>query len=781
MREASVNVRALVEFSCLTGDIVPAGRALRRMQEGAQAHIALQREYDETFRSEVAVSRTIDVGALRLTVQGRIDGLSQDAFGPVIEEIKSVDHPLESDFSGVQVHWMQAIVYAAIVAHQQAADIASVQLVYVYHGETTRLTRQLTAQALEQTLFDLAEAYARRVLKLMDKRDAAQQSAQALPFPFDDYRAGQRQMVKHAYFALTHQRKLLAQAPTGVGKTMAALYPAVRALGNGDFQRIFYLTARTTQRTAAENALQRMRDMGLHLRSVTITAKDKICPYPDCICSGESCPYARGYFDRIGAAVDDGLDVEALDRQHLLELAERHQVCPFELSLELAEQAEAVICDYNYAFDPNVRLKRFFEGRNSGGVLLIDEAHHLPDRVSDMLSAQLRVRDVREARRLLGKQTGRKHPAYAALTALLQALEQEKERRDEPFQREIVLADTKAAVSAAVGQLREAMPFDDASVTDFFFALLDAERAIGQAKEKHTCALIEPRKTGCDVKIWRFDPSEHIRDTMKKTRGALLFSATLSPMAYYARLCGVDLENGDAAMAVQSPFPPENRLVLRAAVPMRYSDRERSVPLVVEYLHQMVMAHAGNYMACCPSYTLLNRVADAFAQAYPQIRMLRQTVDMDETARSELLHALQPAPQQTTIAFVVMGGVFAEGVDLPGDRLSGAAILSVGIPQISFERDVLAHMPPPAGGYDMAYVYPSVVRVAQAAGRVIRTADDRGVVLLLDDRFGRSPYRELYADFWRSVAVGGPETAGELLGEFWRNSCDTDRKNPANE
>lgn len=767
MREVSVNVRALVEFSCLTGDIVPAGRALRRMREGAQAHMALQREYDEAFRSEVAVSRTVDVGDLRLTVQGRIDGLSQDAFGPVIEEIKSVDRPLEDGFPGVEVHWMQAIVYAAIVAHQQAAEFASVQLVYVYHGEITRLTRQLSAQALEATLFELAEAYAKRVLKLLDKRDAAQQSAQALPFPFDGYRAGQRQMVKHAYFALTHNRKLLAQAPTGVGKTMAAMYPAVRALGGGGFQRIFYLTARTTQRTAAENALQRMRGMGLHLRSVTITAKDRICPYPDCACSGESCPYARGYFDRIGAAVDDGLDVEALDRENLLALAEKHQVCPFELSLDLAEQAEAVICDYNYVFDPNVRLKRFFEGRSSGGVLLIDEAHHLPDRVSGMLSAQIRVREVREARRLLGKQTGRKHPAYAALKALLNALEQEKEQHDEPFQRENVLEDTKAAVAAAIERLREAMPFDDGIVTDFFFALLDAERAIRQAEKQHTCALIEPRKTGSDVKIWRFDPSGHIRDTMKKTKGALLFSATLSPAEYYAGLCGVDLENGDAAMAVQSPFPPENRLVLRAAVPMRYQDREKSVPTVMEYLYEMVAAHAGNYMACCPSYAVLNRVADAFAEAHPEVLLLRQTADMDEEARAALLDQLQPAPVRTTLAFVVMGGVFAEGVDLPGDRLSGAAILSVGIPQISFERDVLAHMPPPAGGYDMAYVYPSVVRVAQAAGRVIRTETDRGVVVLLDDRFGRSPYRELYADFWRSVPVSAAADAGALLREFW--------------
>jgi len=767
MREASVNVRALVEFSCLTGDIVPAGRALRRMREGAQAHIALQREYDETFRSEVAVSRTIEIAGMKLTVQGRIDGLSQDAFGPVIEEIKSTDHPVEPDFGGVQVHWMQGIVYAAIVAQQQGAEFATVQLVYVYQGETTRLTRQLPVAQLEETLFVLAEAYAQHFMRLMDAHEMAQQTARQLPFPFADYRTGQRQMVKHAYFALTHGRKLMAQAPTGVGKTMAALYPAVRALGMGEFQRIFYLTARTTQRTAAEDALNRMRGMGLKLRSVTTTAKDKICPFPDCICSGESCPYARGYFDRIGQAIGDGLNVQNLDREGILALAEKHQVCPFEMSLDLAEQAEAVICDYNYVFDPNVRLKRFFEGRNSGGVLLIDEAHHLPDRVSDMLSARIDTRMAKEARRMLGKQLGRKSPAYTALTGLLKALEQESNGLTEPFVRENVTDGLKQAISAAIEVMRDAMPFSDAEVTDFFFALMDAERAVRQAAAEHTCALIEPQKKGCSVKIWRFDPSEHIRDTMKKTKGALMFSATLTPVDYYARLCGVDLDGEDAALAVESPFPAENRLVMRAAVPMRYQDREKSVPMVAEYLYAMVSAQTGNYMACCPSYALLNRVADAFAEAHLEIKLLRQRSDMDDGERAEMLAQLQPEPQSSTIAFVVMGGAFSEGIDLPGDRLIGAAILSVGIPQISFERDVLAQREPPLGGYDMAYVYPSVVRVAQAAGRVIRTETDRGVILLIDDRFGRNPYRALYEGLWRSVPVRDAAEAGTVMRGFW--------------
>lgn len=766
MREVSVNVRALVEFSCLTGDIVPAGRALRRMQEGAQAHIALQREYDETRRSEVAVSRTIEADGLRLTVQGRIDGLSQDAFGPVIEEIKSTDHPVEPDFGGVEVHWMQAIVYAAIVAHQQDSRFATVQLVYVYRGETTRLTRQLTDQYMEETLFRLAEAYAKRCNRLLDEREKAQQSAQALPFPFDDYRAGQRQMVRHAYFALTHDRRLMAQAPTGVGKTMAALYPAVRALGEGAVRRIFYLTARATQRTAAEDAIARMRRMGLHMRSVTITAKDKICPFPDSICSGDSCPYACGYFDRIQDAIGDGLNVQALTAEGILALAEKHRVCPFELSLDLAEQAEAVICDYNYVFDPNVRLKRFFEGRNSGGALLVDEAHHLPDRVSDMLSASVDTREVREARRLLGKQTGRRHPAYLALKQLLNALDAEKADMEDPQSREKISDELLDAISEAIAQLREAMPFDDGEVTDFFFSLLDAERAAKQAAPEHTCALIEPRKTGCGIKLWRFDPSAHIRDTLKKTKGAVLFSATLSPMPYYARLCAVDTENGDAALAVESPFSPENRLVLRANVPMRYQDRENSIPLVIEYLKAMTMSRTGNYIACCPSYALLNRVADAFAEACPDVRILRQQPQMDDAARADFIVQLQENPQHTTLAFAVMGGVFTEGIDLPGDRLIGAAILSVGIPQISFEKDTLAHMEPPAGGYDMAYVYPSVVRVAQAAGRVIRTETDRGVILLIDSRFSREPYRTLYADLWRSEPVRDPMDAAARMKEF---------------
>lgn len=768
MREARVNVRTLVEFSCLTGDIVPAGRALRRMQEGAQAHIALQREYDESFRSEVAVSRTIEVCGLKLTVHGRIDGLSQDQFGPVIEEIKSTDHPIAPDFGGTEVHWMQAIVYAAIVAHRQSEKLATVKLVYTYRGDVVRLTRQLTQESMEETLLTLAGAYAGRVNRLLDAREAAQQSAQALPFPFPEYRAGQRQMVRHGYFALTHNRKLLAQAPTGVGKTMAALYPAVRALGSSEIRRIFYLTARATQRTAAEDALRRMRGMGLSLRSVTITAKDKICPFPDSICSGDSCPYACGYFDRIQTAIGDGLGIQALDAQEILALAEKHRVCPFELSLELAEQAEAVICDYNYVFDPNVRLRRFFDGSNSGGALLIDEAHHLPGRVSDMLSAQLDTKSIREARRLLGKQTGRRHAAYIALKNLLTAMDAEKSERTEPFCAENLSEPLQNAVSDAIVQLREAMPFEDGAVTDFFFSLTDAERAAKQAAPEHTCALIEPRKSGCSIRLWRFDPSAHIRETVKKTKGALMFSATLSPTEYYARLCGADIDDGDAALAVENPFPPENRLVLRADVPMRYQDREESLPTIAEYLHAMVSAHTGNYIVCCPSYALMNRAAEAFAQAHPEIRLQVQQPQMDDQARADFIAALQENPAQSMLAFAVMGGVFTEGVDLPGSRLSGAAILSVGIPQISFEKDTLAHMEPPVGGYDMAYVYPSVVRVTQAAGRVIRTETDRGVILLIDSRFSREPYRSLYAAAWSSERAASAADARERMERFWR-------------
>lgn len=865
MREASVNVRALVEFSCLSGDLVPAGRALRRMREGAQAHVTLQQAYPEGWRSEVAVSRTEAVDGLRLTVQGRIDGLGADEWGPVIEEIKSTEGELPPDFAGVEVHWMQAIVYAAIVAHREGAASACVRLVYVRGGDTVKLTRRMAAEQLEQTFFRLAQAYAAFQIRQMDARDRARDSAQSLAFPFGDYRAGQRRLVKHAYFALTNDRRLIAQAPTGIGKTMAALYPAVRALGDGAVERIFYLTARTTQRQAAEDALARLRRCGLHLRSVTITAKEKVCFTPGAVCSGDICPFARGYFDRIGAALADGLDREDLSRAGVEALAKEHGVCPFELSLDLAEQAEAVICDYNYAFDPNVRLRRFFDGHSNRGAMLIDEAHNLPDRVCEMLSATLDTSQVRTARRLCGKHLGRRSAAYRALTELMRALAAEGEGgvspdessvRSEaagepaeaaapggeadapapregmprgaetlpdgagalengveaPVQREASAACAAAgqlevaamkegvptpgdepgaaapseekprlepfcaanagdalreAVARAVEALREVQPFPETEVTDLFFALLDFDRVARQAAPEHTCALVEPRKGGCRVKLWRFDPSAHIRDTLKKARGTLMFSATLTPLPWYARRCGLDLEAGDAALSVPGPFPPENRLVLRAPVPMRYADRERSLLMLVAYLRAMISAHVGNYMACCPSHALLSRVADAFETACPEVNVLRQRAGMSEEERAQLLEALQPGPQQTTLAFVAMGGVFAEGVDLPGDRLSGAAILSVGIPQISFERDVLAGMEPPAGGYDTAYVYPSVARVAQAAGRVIRTETDRGVILLLDERFGRHPYSTLYAELWQAQPVRNESDALRRMEAFW--------------
>ncbi len=762
-----VSVRAIAEFALEGGDLMMEAASAERMREGMEGHILLQRQLDASWRTEESLSREVEITSIRIRVQGRADAVRRYENTLTVEEIKTTGRdPAAIGEEAYPAHWAQAQIYAAILCQRENFAFAEVAIVYYnLSGTKARFSRFYSTEELESLFFGYVEKYANWLAALEIWRGRFQPSVRALKFPFDTYRAGQREMARNAYIAVRDKKRVMIEAPTGIGKTAAALFGALKASGEGRATAIFYLTARTTGRRAAEDAIDLMRGRGLFARSVTITAKEKACVPGDLDCA--SCPYAQGYFDRHRAALVKALDMQKLDQQAIRALAEDFILCPFELSLGLTESADVIICDYNYAFDPRNRLQRFFLKKNDCA-LLIDEAHNLPERARDMLSAPLCGRDIARLRRDIGK----KDAFYPALTKAARAFKWTEDMEQEAATR----PDDKLAAAAddLYQALYESVPRGHPHGKQLVRLMLDAMwycRRHGEFDEKESRALKAQDGKYLDAKIMCVNPSKHIDKCLSRVGGAVLFSATLTPADFYARELSVDENNGDALLSLPSPFPPENQLTLLMEIPTRFRAREQTLSEVVRAIHEMAAAKVGNYIACFPSHAYLGMAYERFREMYPDVYIVRQAGKMSEDARAQFIAAFTPAPEKSMIAFIALGGVFAEGVDLPGERLVGAAIVSVAIPQICLEREVIREIMDDGeeGGYDFAYTYPGFRRVLQAAGRVIRTDSDRGIVLLIDERFGQEKYIALMPPNWRVHRVEGAEGVKGAVGRFWKS------------
>ena len=771
-----VSVRALAEFALEGGDLLRESDALNRMLEGAEGHRLLQSAYADGFKSEVGISLTQIVSGRALTLYGRIDGLNERLFPPIVEEIKTTrltpSMIREDDFP---VHWAQAELYAHMLARKRDYSMVKVRLVYLnLSGERVRFEREYSSEALEERFFGYAVPYVEWLTRLDEWQAQSRPTMQALKFPFGSYREGQRDMATAAYRAIKARKNLLVSAPTGIGKTAAALFPAVKALGEGLITHIFYLTARGTGRRAAEDALERMRSGGLAIRSVAITAKEKACPFQGIPCDPMACPRAVGYYDRRRDALTEALKLLKLDEDAIQKHADKWSLCPFELSLDLSEQADVIICDYNYAFDPRVRLKRFFLDKGEYA-LLIDEAHHLPERARGMLSARIEKKDFQELRRAL-KEEELARPAFEAIGDLLKAmkklaleceenaaLEEPPEELYQPLQEFLEAARPLLSEGLAAHQL----------LFDRYFEALDYLR-VADAFQKDYRALVEPEGKNLSIKLWCYDPSRALREAMSRVRASILFSATLSPIDHYMRVSGLSEDEGDACLELDSPFPRENLLAVRFPVDTRYSAREGTAPLVARALKAMCEARPGNYLACLPSYQYLNLTLGHFLALGARAEVLVQRGGMNDAQRAAFLARFTESPARSMVAFVVMGGVFTEGIDLPGEKLIGAAIVGVGIPQPSFELEALRTLTDDGegSGFQTAYVYPGIERVLQAAGRVIRTETDRGVVLLLDERYQAPEYRRLLPRFWRLRPAEDEKALTGMLRAFWQGDVE---------
>ncbi|MDQ6420136.1 ATP-dependent DNA helicase [Paenibacillus sp. LHD-117] len=774
-------VRQLVEYVFLSGSIDTRLQSMDALQEGTKAHQRVQETYGEQDRKEVYLSAEIASDGLRFVVDGRCDGLLATEPVPTIDEIKSTRADLGS-LEDKPVHWAQALFYAYMYAGQEGLPAMGIQLTYVHKdtGETRRFYREASFAELEEQIMHIVRQYApyaKQRQRHEQKRDA---SIAALAFPFDNYRAGQRKLAGAVYKTIEEGVSLYAKAPTGIGKTISTTYPAIKAMGSGLLKRLYYLTARTTTRAAAEDALKHMQNRGLHVHSVTITAKEKICFQDEVRCDKDHCPYADGYYDRINGAILDMLENETIMSRSTIEhYARKHTVCPFEMSLDAAYASDAVICDYNYVFDPRISFKRQYAEGKKATALLVDEAHNLVDRARDMFSAELTRWPFQTLQREQKNGNRGVYEASKAINDYFVALRKTiEDNKDRPIVAD-TLPDELVKLAERFAQAAEKLldgyggaggfggnaasaSGDGASVPASSEGggdntLLDAYFAVQQflrtAKlyDERFATFAEITRLDMRVKLFCMDPSELLKESGKGYRSHVYFSATLTPVRYYMDMLGAS--DKDYTLALPSPFASERLRVGIHPISTRYQDRNASYQPIAQLIADTVGKRKGNYFVFFPSYAYMKDVYDAYIKqegASMDIEIKLQRTDMSEEERDAFLADFKPGNNRTLVGFAVLGGVFSEGVDLPGDRLIGVIVVGVGLPQLGLERNLLRDFFQREGknGYDYAYVIPGMNKVLQAGGRLIRTETDSGIITLVDDRYRQPGYRRLLPEEW---------------------------------
>ena len=773
--ELKIAVRELVEHVFRSGDLVFEFLGSSRPVEAIRAHQKIQNSRPDTYLPEVSISHQVETDRFRLIIGGRIDGVYTEPDHTTIEEIKTTTrNPDYFKNNENPIHWGQAKTYAYIYGCQNGLDEIAIQLTY-YQIETANLReikRTFDLAELENFFNDLVRRYlewAETIFDWTNRRDA---SIQDLDFPFATYRPGQRQMAVEAYRTMRKHSQLLVEAATGIGKTIAVLYPAVKSIAASVSQKIFYLTARTTGRIVAEKALDELRAKGLRLKSVTLTAKDKICFCPDSACNPEECEYARGHYDRINDAVKTIFARDAFTREQIVETAGTYRVCPFEFSLDLSLWADCIICDYNYVFDPRVYLRRFFQEENGDYIFLIDEAHNLVDRSREMFSAEIFKQPVLDIRRQLKNELPHIFKSLGRINAWLVNARKKCEETGNPLAEKnppdelIPLLRGFLFITERWLSLNIKTAFRE-SLLDLYFAISGFIRVADQYDECYTSCY---EKIGKDLKLKLFciDPSVHLAKAMRRCQTAVLFSATMTPMDYFKQILGCD----PAAhhLILHSPFPGENLgLFICDQISTYYRQRDQTVSQVSQAISALVEQKTGNYLLYFPSYAYMRKIYHSFTDRNPQIITILQTSGLSEPQREAFLKRFSDNNPQTLVGFAVMGGIFGEGIDLIGDRLVGAVVVGVGLPGISLERELIKEYFTRtfSAGFEYAYLYPGINRVLQAAGRVIRTEKDRGVVLLIDQRYARFQYKSLLREEWDPIRVQNTRQLADGLREFW--------------
>lgn len=775
--QIKISVRNLVEFILRGGDIDNRRGSISdkdAMQAGSRIHRKIQKQMGGDYRAEVSLKKSFDMGGYTVVVEGRADGIfTEDTV--YIDEIKGIYKDLFYLNEPIGVHRAQAMCYAYFYAEEIQAEKIGVQMTYVnIETEDIRRFREVfELEALRTWFAGVLQEYRKWTDYQHEARGIRQAAIKKMEFPFP-YREGQRNLVVSVYRTIERKKTLFLQAPTGVGKTMSTVFPAVKAVGEGLGEKIFYLTAKTITRTVAEEAFSILREKGLVFKTVTITAKDKLCLMESRECNPDVCPYAKGHYDRVNAAMYDLLTHEQnAERDIILDYAEKHMVCPFEMSLDVSTFVDGVICDYNYVFDPNVKLRRYFsDGVKGEYIFLIDEAHNLVERAREMYSAVLCKEDFL-------KMKHRMTPYSKKITADLERCNKNMLAMKRECERVKILESAGSLPIQLMKLYGDMETFMDehksfeymTELLEFYFKIRQFLNIHDLINDSYRIYTEHTQEGDFIIRLFCVHTAELIRECLDKGNSTVFFSATLLPIGYYKELLGGKEE--DYAIYAQSPFSQENRgLLFGCDVSSRYTRRNKSeYRQIYRYIKSLIHAKTGNYMVFFPSYRLMQDIYEtAMEEEIPEnTEFFLQKNSMTEQEKEEFLLRFEATDAGTQVAFCVLGGIFSEGIDLKEERLIGTIIVGTGLPQICVEREILKdYFDEKEGcGFDYAYRFPGMNKVLQAAGRVIRTTKDRGVILLLDERFAEKQYQRLFPREWSDIRKITLPQLDNKLKEFW--------------
>lgn len=750
------SVRGIIEYVFKNGSLddrfVSRGRAL----EGTLAHSKMQKDNAllyEQYEKEVKLQYEFEKDNLALLVEGRADGIIIENNNVIIEEIKSTYKELiyiEEDYNAL--HWAQVKFYGYIYCCNNKIDTITIRLSYfnLNSNEVRSFDKVFKLEELEKFVYTIIDNYLEVISLKEELKLLRNESIKLLEFPFEKYRKGQRELAVNCYNTIRNQGIIFAQAPTGIGKTISTIFPAIKSIGAEMAEKVIYLTAKTITRTVAEDAYIKLFERGLNFKVVTITAKEKMCLNNEVKCNPDDCIYAKDYFTKINTVIKNIIKEDNIFfKNKIIEYAKEYEVCPFELSLDLSDWCDGIICDYNYAFDPRVRLRRIFEDKNEENILLIDEAHNLVNRAREMYSCKLdkdKIMPVIKA--LKGKV-----PNLHKISNLINKEFIEIRRELEEVNCSILYKNIKyielikllrVFISEAEGYLvrnKGISGYDD--VLEFYY---DARSfiSLNELYSDEYTTILRREKNNLEIKIFCIDPSKNLRKILTTSKSSIIFSATLSPIKYYVDLIGGDDESFRVRFG--SPFNEENLLTYTYTLDMRYVNREKNIDVLCKVINKFIEDRVGNYIAFMPSFQYLEKIYDKYVELYGEKNVISQKENMNEEDKEEFLNNFKK--KDSILGFAVVGGMFSEGIDLPGNMLIGAIIVGVGFPMVSIENNIIAEYFNKSG-FDYAYTYPGINKILQSAGRVIRTENDKGRILFIDSRYKSPKYKMMLPKEWK--------------------------------
>lgn len=757
-----------------------------------QMYYRIQSEAGAFYNPNVELSSVTSVGGVYFTLLARADGIIRKGGRLTVDKIKVIKGKgFMSPPDNLTVSLLKLSCYLLCIRDNLQTVLGRI----TYYNSESKKIRYIN---YDYTRAELTAFYNSLVEKVKYRIAATAKDAEgkdalaSARFPYGELREGQEIMIREAHSAIKKGRRLFVEAPTGTGKTISSLFPAIRGLGEGLCDRIFYLTPKTATRREAFLAMSKLYSSGVAVRTVIITAREQICPFRANRssaegCKPELCEYAVGYYDRIHAALSELIgNYVGYSRSIIEQVALKHRVCPYELSLDLSELCSVIICDYNYVIDPIVYFRRYFGASGERGryAFLVDEAHNLADRAREAYSAQISKSDfekIRYAVDVLDKSNIRDFfndviLAFSGVKRLCkETLIKDEKGEDRGFY--ISNRSYERICSAFESFVKSAQVFLKANpehylkeeISELLFSVRKYIK-INEFFDENFRFYATVLDGDISVKCYCLDPSDLLDSLFLRASSTVYFSATLTPLEYFCDVLG---GRNAKRVSLPSPFDPDRLCVAVADyVNTRFDDREQNASAFAKVIAATVSAKAGNYIAYFPSYKCLEDTYKAFVKKYPKVTTVVQKRNMTIKQKDEFLSSFKDDNGRLRIGFCVLGGVFSEGVDLPGSRLIGSIIFGVGLPGLSNEKNIIREhydMKNDEGqGHDYAYAYPGMNNVLQAAGRVIRQEADTGIVVLADDRYATPKYRAMFPEHWKGVQyAGNASSLAEIMRRFW--------------